>query len=62
MVVLITLESTQAHVTEATDKEMVHMLNYCSTRPDAVIRYKESNMILEIQSDTSYLSDPKAHS
>jgi hypothetical protein len=32
------------------------------THPDAMITYHASNMILAIHSDTSYLSEIKAHS
>ena len=38
------------------------MLSYCVTHPDAIIRYKKSNIILEIHIDASYLSDPKSRS
>jgi hypothetical protein len=32
------------------------------THPDAIIRYHASDMILNVHSDASYLSAPKAHS
>ena len=38
MVALIDLESAQSHGTEATDREIVQMLNYCATHPDSFIR------------------------
>ena len=41
---------------------MEHFLNYCATCPDAKIRYNASGMILQIHSDGSYLSCPKARS
>lgn len=39
-----------------------NMVNYSSTFPEAIITYDASDMILHIQSDASYLSEPKAKS
>jgi hypothetical protein len=39
-----------------------HLLDYCSTKPDAAIRYYASDMQLKIHSDASYLSEPRAKS
>jgi hypothetical protein len=39
-----------------------HLLDYCSTPPEASIRYYASDMQLKIQSDASYLSEPKSKS
>ena len=41
---------------------MVQLLNYFATHPDAVIGYKQRDMILAIHSDASYLSNTKVHS
>jgi hypothetical protein len=38
------------------------ILNYCTTHPDATSRYHASDMILNIHSDTSYLSEREAKS
>jgi hypothetical protein len=38
------------------------MLDYCATHPNATIRYKTSEMILNIHSDAGYLNEPKARS
>jgi len=38
------------------------LLNYLATHPDTKIRYYESNMILHVHSDGSYLSAPKSQS
>ena len=37
----------------------MQLLNNCDTHLDAVIWYKQSNVIIEIHSDSSYLPDPK---
>jgi hypothetical protein len=62
LVSLNTLAAEQSKGTENTAKAIVHLLNYCATHPDAVIKYHASDMVLHIDSDASYLSLPKAHS
>jgi hypothetical protein len=42
--------------------DAIKFLNYCATHPDATIWYKESDMILWVHSDASYLSESKARS
>jgi hypothetical protein len=61
LVPLSTLAS-QVFTTTTTIKAAVHLLNYCSTHPEATISYYASNMQLKIHSDASYLSEPKAKS
>ena len=39
---------------------VIKLLNYCATRPGAVVRYKASGVILAIRSGASYLSEPKS--
>jgi hypothetical protein len=56
------ISSHQAAPAENTMKHINHFLDYMWTHPDAVIRYRVSDMILNIHSDASYLSAPKAHS
>jgi hypothetical protein len=41
---------------------VMHLLDYCSTKPYATIHYFASDMRLKIHSDASYLSEPKAKS
>jgi hypothetical protein len=54
------LATAQSKGTQATTTAMTHFLNYCATHPDAVIRFKASDMILHnIHSDESYLSAPE---
>ncbi len=43
-------------------KRVNHFLDYMWTHPDAKIRYSASDMILNVHSDESYLSAPKARS
>jgi hypothetical protein len=62
LVSLNTLAAEQSKGTENTAKAIVHLLNYCATHPDAVIKYHASDMVLHIDSDASYLSLPKARS
>ena len=38
------------------------LLDYLATHPDATIRFRASDMILNVHSDASYLSEMKAHS
>jgi hypothetical protein len=39
-----------------------HLLDYCATHPDATTRFHSSDMILHVESDASYLSEPDAKS
>jgi hypothetical protein len=41
-------------------KRVNQFLDYMWTHPDAVIQYRASDMILNVHSDVSYLSTPKA--
>ena len=59
---LSSLASQHANGTEQTARDAVKFLNYCSTHPDAKLRYQASDMILKIHSDASYLSESKARS
>jgi hypothetical protein len=59
LVQLSTPASQLSTVTTTTIKAVAHLLDYCSTRPEATIRYYASDMQLKINSDASYLSEPK---
>ena len=54
-------ECWQASATEATELETVQLLNYLVTHSKAVVRYYASDMILNIHSDASYLSESRAN-
>ena len=56
------ISSQQSDPTENTMKQVNQFLDYIWTHPDAIIRYRASDMILNVLSDVSYLSAPKAHS
>jgi hypothetical protein len=62
MTAIISLDSQQATATEDTEANLTKLLNYCSTHPDATIRYHASDMMLNIHSDAGYLNKPKARS
>ncbi len=60
LMALSEISSQQAAPTENTMKCVNHFLDYMWTHPDAIIRYRASDMILNVHSDLSYLSAPKA--
>jgi hypothetical protein len=63
--VFIPLNDIATEQTKATDKTQAatnQLLDYLLTHPDATIRYHASGMILQIHSDTSYLSVSNARS
>ena len=62
LVTLSKLSHMQSKPTQFTLRLIHHLLEYCATNPDAIIRYTPSDMILKIQSNSSYLSEPKARS
>jgi len=60
LMALSEISSQQSAPTENTMKWVNQFLNYMWTHPDAIIRYRASDMILNVHSDASYLSAPKA--
>jgi hypothetical protein len=56
------ISSQQSAPTENTTKRINQFLDYMWTHPDAIIRYRASDMIINVHSDASYLSAPKARS
>jgi hypothetical protein len=48
--------------TKKTTNAVSHLLGYCSIHHESSIRYFASGMQLNIHSDASYLSEPKANS
>ena len=59
---LNTLAEQQSSPTKNTEAAITHFLYYAATNPSAIIQYKVSDMILHIDSDASYLSEPRARS
>ena len=56
------LAAQQASPTENTLARIHQFLDYALSHPDAGITYQASDMVLAAHSDTSYLSETKAHS
>jgi hypothetical protein len=57
---LSAIAAEQSAPTEETLAHVNQFLDYMWMHPDAKIRYRASDMILNVQSDASYLSAPKA--
>eukprot|EP00804_Cyclotella_cryptica_P004376 CCRYP_006792-RA/>CCRYP_006792-RA protein AED:0.32 eAED:0.32 QI:0/0/0/1/0/0/2/0/518 len=51
-----------ARATQRTNLSVTQLLDYCATHPDATIRFRASDMVLNIHSDASYLNEPSARS
>ena len=62
LMVLSAIASEQAPPTENTERKVLKLLNYLATHPEAKIRFHASDMILNIHSDASYLSETRARS
>jgi hypothetical protein len=62
IVALNAISAAQSKATENTAAAIVHLLDYATTHPDAILRYKRSDMVLHVHSDASYLSAPEARS
>jgi len=56
------IASEQAAATESTEQRVEQMLDYLATHPDTIVRYYASDMVLNIHSDASYLSELQARS
>jgi hypothetical protein len=59
---LSAIAAQQKAPTEETLAHVNQFLDYMWTHPDAKIRYRASDLILNVHSDASYLSAPKARS
>ena len=62
LVALSSIAAEQAQATEQTEKLVHTLLDYLATHKNAKEQYVASNMVLNIHSDASYLSKPKARS
>ena len=62
LVALGTIASAQAKGTQATALAVTHLLIYCATHSDAIVRDHVSGMQLHVHSDASYLSESQARS
>jgi hypothetical protein len=54
------LASEQTRARTATAEKIIKLLNYCTTYPEATLRYHASDMILNIHSYASFLSEREA--
>ena len=59
---LSAIASEQSNGTRRTMEKTIQLLDYLATHPAAKVRYHASSMILNIHSDASYLSEPRARS
>ena len=65
MTILTALNAIAAEQAAPTERTMTHvhqLLDYMATHPTAVIRFRASDMILNVHSDASYLSAGNARS
>ena len=62
LMALSAIAAQQSAPTNETLGRVNQFLDYMWTHPDAKIRYRASDMILNVHSDASYLSAPKARS
>ncbi len=60
LMALSAIATQQSTPTEETLAPVNQILDYIRTHPDAKIRYRASNMVLNVHSNASYLSAPKA--
>jgi hypothetical protein len=56
------LASEQTKSAADTADKVIKLLNYCNTHPETKIRYHASDMILNIHSDASYISERESKS
>jgi hypothetical protein len=56
------LASEHTKATSDTSDNVIKLLNYCTTHPETILRYHASDMILNIHSDASSLSEIEAKS
>ena len=62
LVTLSAIASCQSAPTENTMEKALFFLDYAASHTDAILTYVASDMILNIHSDASYLTEPKARS
>ena len=65
MTVLMALSSIASEQTKGTKRTLekaYQVLDYLASHPDAMVRFRASDMVLNIHSNASYLSEPNARS
>ena len=59
---LNTIAYQQANPTHNNKASITYFLNYAASNPTYIVQYKSSDMVLHIDSDVSYLSEPRSSS
>ena len=59
---LSAIAGQQSKPTKQTEQQVEQFLNYMATHPEAKIRCHDSDMVLNVHSDASYLTAPKSRS
>jgi hypothetical protein len=62
LMVLSTIASEQTSGTERTMEKALQVLDYLAAHPNAKIKLRALDMVMNIHSDASYLTEPKARS
>ena len=62
LVTLSAITAQQSDPTQETLEKTLKFLDYVATHPDAILTFKASNMVLNVHSDASYLTEPKTKS
>ena len=62
LVILSSIAAEQSKATPSTESDTEQLLDYLCTHKEATIRFVRSDMILNVHSDASYLSEPRARS
>jgi hypothetical protein len=62
LMALSTIASKQTKGSERTMEKALQILDYLATHPDATIRFRATDMVMNIHSNASYLSAPKSRS
>jgi hypothetical protein len=62
LMALSTITSKQTKGTKQTMEKALQVLDYLATHPNTTVHFHASDMILNIHSDASYLSEPNARS
>jgi hypothetical protein len=60
LMALSTIVSEQTKATEKTFKNCMQLLDYLAANSNAKVHFYASKMVMNIHSDTSYLSEAKA--
>ena len=62
LMALSTIASEQTKGTERTMEKALQVLDYLAAHPDAKVKFRASDMVMNIHSDASYLTEPNARS